>query len=138
MAFDAFTTITKDSTSPVLIATAEKLGQDKDPTRDFVLMPAARNRKWRIRAAAVTAIAIRTDPAMSEAMITLLGDNKDIVRFTAAAGLVRLSKLVGDEENNTASGGGEPLDRNNECARSNETVERGVDDGRAGSLPPHR
>ena len=138
MAFDAFTTITKDSTSPILIAAAEKLGQDKDPTSAIVLRNAARNRKWRIRAAAATAIAIRTDPALSEAMITLLGDNKDIVRFTAAAGLVRLSKVVGDKENNAALGRGESLERNNECARSNEAVDRGVDDGRAGSLPPHR
>ena len=43
--------------------------------------------------AAAAVIAIHNDPVVSEAVMPLLGDSNEVVRFTAAAAIMRLGKI---------------------------------------------
>jgi HEAT repeat protein len=83
---------TKDDTSPVRAAAAQKLIRDTDPRTTAALMAAASDKKWLVRAAVVDAIAKRGDPALLKAVWPLLSDENDIVRLSAAAAILRLTK----------------------------------------------
>ena len=83
---------TKDDTSPVRAAAAQKLIRDGDPKTSEALMQSAGDKKWLVRAAVVDAIAKRGDPALLKAVWALLGDSNETVRFTAAAAILRLTK----------------------------------------------
>ncbi len=87
-----FKTATKDDTSPVRAAAAQKLIRDPDPKTATALMNAASDKKWLVRAAVVDAIAKRGDPALLKAVWALLSDENEIVRFSAAATVLRLTK----------------------------------------------
>ena len=83
---------TKDDTSPVRAAAAQKLIRDADPRTAEALVQSAGDKKWLVRAAVVDAIAKRGDPALLKAVWPLLTDSNDTVRFTAAAAILRLTK----------------------------------------------
>jgi HEAT repeat protein len=83
---------TKDDTSPVRAAAAQKLVRDPDPKSSEALMQTASDKKWLVRAAVVDAIANRGDPALLKAVWPLLDDSNDTVRFNAAATTLRLTK----------------------------------------------
>jgi HEAT repeat protein len=85
-------TTTKDDTSPVRAAAAQKLIRDSDPRTTAALMKAASDPKWLVRAAVADAIAKRGDPALVKSLWPLLSDQNDTVRFTAAAAVLRLTK----------------------------------------------
>jgi len=84
--------VTKDDTSPVRAAAAQKLIRDPDPKTADALMKAASDPKWLVRASVVDAIAKRGDSALLKAVWPLLDDENETVRFVAAATIVRLTK----------------------------------------------
>ena len=92
MGYTVFKSATKDDTSPVRAAAAQKLIRDSDPKTAAALMQTASDSKWLVRAAVVDAIAKRGDPALLKAIWPLLSDSDDRVRFTAAATILRLTK----------------------------------------------
>jgi HEAT repeat protein len=83
---------TKDDTSPIRAAAAQKLVRDPDPKTSEALMQTASDKKWLVRAAVVDAIANRGDPALLKAVWPLLDDSNETVRFNAAATILRLTK----------------------------------------------
>ena len=90
--YQVFKTVTKDDTSPVRAAATQKLVRDTDPKTSDALMAAASDPKWLVRAAVVETIAKRGDPALLKAMWPLLNDKNEVVKFGAAATIVRLTK----------------------------------------------
>jgi HEAT repeat protein len=91
MGWEAWKTMTKDDTSPVRAAAAEKLAHDPDPATATALGDACFDHKWSVRAAAAAAIAKRNDPKLLSSVEPLLRDDNDLVRFDAAAAVIRLS-----------------------------------------------
>jgi len=87
-----FKTVTKDDSSPVRAAAAQKLIRDADAKTAKALMETASDKKWLVRAAVVDAIAKRGDPALLKAVWPLLSDENETVRFSAAATVLRLTK----------------------------------------------
>jgi HEAT repeat protein len=83
---------TKDDTSPVRAAAAQKLIQDPDPKTIEALMSTAGDEKWVVRAAVLNAIAKRGDPKLLPAVLPRLDDENDTVRLTAAATALRIAK----------------------------------------------
>ena len=90
--YSVFKTATKDDTSPVRAAAAQKLVRDTDPKTTGALEKAASDPKWMVRAAVTDSIAKRGDPKLLKAVWPLLGDSNETVRFTAAATVLRLTK----------------------------------------------
>jgi HEAT repeat protein len=86
--YSVLKTMTKDDTSPVRAAAAQKLIRDADPKTSEALMRTASDKKWLVRAAVVDAIARRGDPALLRAVWPLLNDENDTVRFSAAAAIL--------------------------------------------------
>jgi HEAT repeat protein len=88
----AFKAITKDDESPVRAAAAVRLARDPDPKSAEALATAAGDEKWMVRAAAIDAIGRRGDAVLLKAVVPRLTDENEIVRFNAAACVLRLSK----------------------------------------------
>jgi len=86
----AFKTIHKDSVSPVRATAARVLADDPDPRSGEALVRATAEKSWIVRAAALDAITRRGDPALLKKIEPRLYDEKDIVRYTAAAAVIRL------------------------------------------------
>ena len=82
-----------------LLRSLHKIETQQAPRRSCV----RRGTRGEIRAAAATAIAMRSGPALSEAMVPMPGDHNEIVRFTATAALVWLSKVPGAGERSHAA-----------------------------------
>ncbi len=81
-----------DTVSPIRAGAALKLAGDPDPKSAKALTAAASDGKWLVRAAVVGAIARRNDPSLLPDVTSLLDDENDIVRFNAAAAVIRLTK----------------------------------------------
>ena len=92
LGYSVFKNATKDDTSPVRAAAAQKLIRDNDPKTSEALIRAASDKKWLVRAAAVDAIAKRGDRGMIKAVLPLLTDENETVRFSAAATIIRLTR----------------------------------------------
>jgi HEAT repeat protein len=90
MGYEAWKTITKDNTSAVRIAAAERLAKDPDPKSGRALAESCSDNKSSVREAAVDAIAVRGDPALVDALMPLLDDGNDSVRYDAAAAILHL------------------------------------------------
>jgi HEAT repeat protein len=91
--YEIFKTVTKDDSSPVRAAAAKKLAHDPNPDSAEALATAATDRNWTVRAAALEAIAQRGDRSFVARIAPALDDDKDVVRFTAAACIAYLSAL---------------------------------------------
>jgi len=91
--YGVFKAVSKDDASPVRAAAATKLAGDPDPKSGEALAKSAADPKWIVRAAVVDAIAKRGDPSLLKAIVPLLDDENDAVKFSAAAAVVRLSTL---------------------------------------------
>jgi HEAT repeat protein len=89
--YGVFKAVTKDDASPIRAAAATKLALDPDPKSGEALTKSAADSKWVVRAAVVDAIARRGDPSLLKAVVPLLDDNNDAVKFSAAAAVIRLS-----------------------------------------------
>jgi len=94
LAMSGYKLLTRDDTSPVLAAAALMLAKDPDPkSGDALANAAATQDKWLVRAAAFDAIAKRGDPSLLKAAETGLQDEKDQVRISAAAAIIRLHDI---------------------------------------------
>jgi HEAT repeat protein len=91
--YEIFKTVRKNDSSPVRAAAAKKLANDPEPDATQALVKAAGDKNWVVRAAALEAIALREDRSLASRIDGALDDNKDVVRFTAAACVVRLTSL---------------------------------------------
>lgn len=91
MGWEAWQQITRDPTTAIRIAAAEKLATDPDPKTTQALGRACSDSKSRVRLAVVEAIAKRGDPALLFSVGPLLYDSSDDVRFDAAATVIHLS-----------------------------------------------
>jgi HEAT repeat protein len=100
MGWEAWKTVTRDDTSPVRAAAAEKLATDPDSKSAEALAQGCSDKKWRVRAAVVNAIAKRGDPALLGSVEPLLDDGNDTVRFDAAAAVVRLASVSEERRRN--------------------------------------
>jgi HEAT repeat protein len=92
MGWQAIKTIAHDDASPVRALAAERLAADPDPKSAKALADYLADKKARVREAVVEAIAKRGDTALLKAVIALLDDENDSVRFDAAAAVIRLSQ----------------------------------------------
>src|SRR5881296_2868919 len=93
MGYEAFKTVRKNDSSPVRAAAAKQLAHDPDPGTAKALVKATTDKDWSVRAAALEAIAQREDRSLVPQIAAALDDEKDLVRFTAAACVVHLSDL---------------------------------------------
>ena len=66
------------------------LAEDPDPAITKVLADQASDKSWIVRAATLESLAKRGDPSALDTVELYLMDEKDIVRYTAAAATVRL------------------------------------------------
>ena len=80
----------KDDSSPVRAASARVLAEDPDPGTTKVLADGAGDKSWIVRAAALEALAKRGDPSALDTVRLYILDEKDVVRYTAAAATIRL------------------------------------------------
>jgi HEAT repeat protein len=91
----------KRSTAPTRAAAARELGGDPDPRSGQALAKAVSDKDWSVRAAAVEAIAKRADASLLADIVPAMSDKKDIVRCSAAAAVLRLSRIA--QENGSQS-----------------------------------
>jgi HEAT repeat protein len=91
--YQVFKMARKDDSSPVRAAAAQKLVRDPDPKSGEALARMAADKKWVVRASVMDAIAKRQDPALLPAVEGALDDENEIVRYDAAAAVIRLSKI---------------------------------------------
>jgi HEAT repeat protein len=95
ISYTAIKTLMKDDASPVRAAAAKVLADDPDVATEEVLADAAVNDKNElVRAAAIDAIARRNHFHMVEKIVPAMGDEKDSVRYTAAAAVLHLSDVA--------------------------------------------
>jgi HEAT repeat protein len=84
----------KRSTAPTRAAAARELASDPDPRSGQALAKIVDDKNWTVRAAAVEAIAKRGDPALLTDIVPAMSDKKDIVRYSACATVIRLTRLA--------------------------------------------
>lgn len=91
--YEIFKTVTKDDSSPVRAAAAKKLAHDSNPDSGEALVTATTDKNWTVRAAALEAIAERGDRSLVPKIAAAMEDDKDLVRYMAAACVAHLSDL---------------------------------------------
>ena len=91
--YAGFKMLTKDDASPVQAAAAKVLSKDADPKSGEALVNAASDKSWVVRMAALDSLARRGDASVLPQIESKLEDEKDVVRYTAAAAIIRLSDL---------------------------------------------
>jgi HEAT repeat protein len=84
----------KRSTAPTRAAAARELAGDPDPRSGQALGKAVADKEWVVRAAAVEAIAKRGDSGLLVDIVPAMSDKKDIVRYSASAAVIRLSRIA--------------------------------------------
>jgi HEAT repeat protein len=89
----AIKAITKDDSSPVRAAAAKVLTKDSDPAATKALADAVGDKSWLVRAAALEALAKRGDPSVLDTVQLYVSDEKDAVKYTAAAAVLRLMAI---------------------------------------------
>ena len=80
----------KDDSSPVRAAAAKVLAKDPDSAATKALVEAAGDKNWLVRTAALEALAKRGDPSVLDKVTGHMSDEKDAVKYTAAAAVLRL------------------------------------------------
>ena len=92
-AHDAVKTVLKPDASPIRAAAAKRLAHDPARATARALTAATHDKNWMVRAAALEAISERGDRSRMDKVFLSLDDEKDDVRFTAAACVAHLSDL---------------------------------------------
>jgi HEAT repeat protein len=95
MGLAVFKSFRADNVSPVRAAAAQRLASDPDPASGRALAKATSDEKWLVRSSALSAIALRGDRSLEPAVIARLDDENEVVRFNAAAAVVRLETPAG-------------------------------------------
>ena len=91
MGWEAYRRLTKTDPSPVRAAAAKVLIRDPDPDSGKAIGKAAdEDKNWLVRSAALEALAKRGDPSLIQPAEFALLDDKEAVRFTAAATVLHL------------------------------------------------
>jgi hypothetical protein len=93
MGWQAFKTIRKDDSSPIRAAAAKVLIKDPDPATTKALADAVGDKNWVVRVAALEALAERGDPSVLDTVELYMSDDKDDVKYAAAAAVLRLSAI---------------------------------------------
>ena len=93
--YSVFKLVTKDDASPVRAAAAQKLVRDPDPKAAEGLDATIADKKWLVRAAAIDALAKRDDTSHVSDIASAMKDDNDVVRYTAASAVIRLSNKPG-------------------------------------------
>ena len=93
LGYGAFKAFNKDDASPAQAAAATMLIKDPDPKSKEALINASKHKRWTVRVAAVDALARRNDPTVIVQLEPRLSDDKDVVKYTAAAAIIRLADL---------------------------------------------
>lgn len=83
--------LSKKDNSPIRAAAADVLAHDPDPRSGEALEAACLDKSWMVRVAAPRAVALRGDPALLADITPDLQDKVDVVRYTAAAAVLRLT-----------------------------------------------
>ena len=91
--YEIFKTVTKNDSSPIRAAAAKKLAHDPEPDAAEALARASGDKNWRVRAAALDAIALREDASLISRIVFALDHKNDVVRFTPAACVAHLSEV---------------------------------------------
>jgi HEAT repeat protein len=91
--WEAIKVIRKDDSTPVRAAAAKALAKDPDPAATKALADAASDKNWLVRAAALETLAKRGDPSVLDTVHLYVSDEKDAVKYTAAAAVLRLSAI---------------------------------------------
>ncbi|PYK05526.1 MAG: hypothetical protein DME66_06995 [Verrucomicrobia bacterium] len=91
MGYEIFKTVTKNDSSPLRAAAAKKLAHDPELDAAEALVKASGDKNLAVRAAALEAIALREDRSLVPKISAALDDEKELVRFTAAACVAHLS-----------------------------------------------
>jgi HEAT repeat protein len=86
-----FQVVSKDYAGPVRVQAVQKLAKDPDAQTEAALIGAASNKSWKLRVAALEALAQRGDPRLADTLASHLSDKNQAVRCAAAAGFIRLS-----------------------------------------------
>jgi HEAT repeat protein len=95
MGYTAYRTIVKDDGSPVRAAAAKVLIEDHDTTiEDGMIRAATEDKNHLVRAAALDALARRGNPAVIERIVPAMSDDKDTVKYTAAAAILHLNDVA--------------------------------------------
>jgi HEAT repeat protein len=84
----------KRSSAPTRAAAARELAGDPDPRSGHALAKAVSDKDWTVRAATVEAIAKRADASLLADIVPAMSDKKDIVRYSAAAAVLRLTRIA--------------------------------------------
>jgi HEAT repeat protein len=87
----------KRSTAPTRAAAARELAGDPDPRSGQALAKAVSDKDWSVRAAAIEAIAKRGDATLLVDIVPAMSDRKDVVRYSAAAGVLRLGRIAQED-----------------------------------------
>ncbi len=85
--------IAKDDSSPVRAAAAKVLARDPDPATTIALTDAAGDKSWIVQTAALEALAKRGDRSVLNTVEKYMSDEKDAVKYTAAAAVLRLTAI---------------------------------------------
>jgi HEAT repeat protein len=94
-AYSAVKAVRKDSASTSRALAARELIKDTDARVDRALVRAAiSDKSWLVRASALLALAKRQNPEMLNAIVPALSDKNRVVRYTAAATVIRLANLA--------------------------------------------
>jgi HEAT repeat protein len=91
--YSVYKRVIKADSGGLRAAAAKRLALDPDPLSAQALVAATQDKHWLVRAAALEAISQRGDPTLLPKIILPLDDEKDEVRFAAAACIVHLSGL---------------------------------------------
>ena len=89
--WQVFKVIHTNDVAPVRAAAAKVLADDPDPRSGQALVRSCSDKSWIVRVAALDALARRGDPAYIKDVDSHTADDKDMVRYTAAAAVIRLS-----------------------------------------------
>ena len=96
-AWATYEVLSKDYAGPVRVEAAMKLATDRDPETELALAKGASNPNWKVRVAALDALAQQADLRLMDTVATPLSDKKQAVRCAAAAGIIRLSSAKESE-----------------------------------------
>jgi HEAT repeat protein len=93
-AWAAIQVLAKDYTGPVLVDAADKLASGTNSGAAEALVKAASNKRWKVRVAALKALAHLGDQRALESVLLHLSDKNYAVKCTAAAAVIQLSNPI--------------------------------------------